>query len=103
MFDPTPVYISRDREIVPGDIYFLRTSLKIPGSNGMASPFFERKFFVENANLPKVSWWQKLKKLFEIEESYYKQARESFAANNLDDVQIYSGLARTACSRFGTL
>jgi len=58
------------------------------------SRFLNDNVLVENSNLPKVAWWQKLKKLFEIEESFYKQAREAFASNNLDDCEIFSGLAK---------
>ena len=48
------------------------------------------------ANLPKIAWWQKLKKLFEIEESFSKQSREAYAANNWEDYEIYTGLAKNA-------
>ena len=51
---------------------------------------------MENPNLPKVVWWQEQKKLFEIEESYFKQAREAYAAGKLEDYKIYSGLANEA-------
>jgi len=60
------------------------------------------RFFNENNTeekrftLSELAWWQKLKKLFEIEESFYKQAKEAFAAENLADYEIYSGLAKDA-------
>ena len=74
---------------------------------GLATKYHETmgrlsRFFNENSTeekrskLPEVAWWQKLKKLFEIEESFYKHAKEAFAADNLGDYEIYSGLAKEA-------
>lgn len=61
------------------------------------SRFFNENVTRENVtNLPEVGWWKKLKKLFEIEESFYKQSREAFATKDFDDFSIYSGLAREA-------
>jgi hypothetical protein len=74
---------------------------------GLATKYHETmgrlsRFFNENSTeekrskLPEVAWWQKLKKLFEIEESFYKHAKEALAADNLGDYEIYSGLAKEA-------
>lgn len=60
------------------------------------SRFLDENVLVENSKLPKVAWWQKLKNLFEIEESFHKQTREAFAANNFENYEIYSGLAKEA-------
>lgn len=75
---------------------FYGLHVKYQETMGRLSRFLNEKVLVENANLPKVPWWQKLKKLFEIEEAFYKQAREAFAENNLADHEIYSGLAKEA-------
>jgi hypothetical protein len=48
------------------------------------------------SNFPELAWWQKVRKLFEIEESFYKQAKEAFAAANRIESEIYSGLATDA-------
>ena len=47
-------------------------------------------------DVPEVAWGQKLKKLFEIEESFYKQAQEAFARQERENFEIYSGLAAEA-------
>jgi hypothetical protein len=69
-------------------------SIKYAETMGRLSRFFNENVEKENYNLPKVEWWQKLNKLFEIEESFYKQVREAVAANNWEDYGIYSGLAK---------
>ena len=69
-------------------------SIKYAETMGRLSRFFTESVEKENPNLPIVEWWQKLNKLLEIEESFYKQVREAVAANNWVDSRIYSGLAK---------
>ena len=61
---------------------------------GRLSRFFNENVEKESPNLPKVEWWQKLNKLFELEDSFYKQVRDAVAASNWEDYGIYSGLAK---------
>ncbi|TAK05824.1 sel1 repeat family protein, partial [bacterium] len=53
---------------------FYNLATKYNETMGRLSRFFNENVTKENPNLPKVVWWEKLNKLFEIEESFYKQA-----------------------------
>jgi hypothetical protein len=73
---------------------FYGLSIKYAETMGHLSRFITESVEKENPNLPIVEWWQKLSKLLEIEESFYKQVREAVTANNWADSGIYSGLAK---------
>jgi hypothetical protein len=92
----TAQYIKPDEitKTVREKLVFLRLATKYQETMGRLSLYFDENVTKKTPNLPKVAWWEKLKKLFEIEESFYKQAREAFATNDLEDYEIYSGLAR---------
>jgi len=75
-------------------LYGLRS--KYEETMGRLSRFLTDNVLVENSKPPKISWWQKLGKLFELEESFYTQARDAVMANQQENFEIYSGLAKEA-------
>jgi len=74
----------------------LPLGVKYAETMGRLDRFVNDNVTKENPTLPKVEWWLRLNKLFEIEESFYKQIRGAVAENNLQDIKIYSGLAKEA-------
>lgn len=80
---------------------FYELHSKYEESMGRLSRFLNENVLVENTNLPKISWWQKLKKLFEIENSYYQQAKDAFAAQDFENYEICSELAKSALDQIG--
>ena len=94
-----------DQSITPDEI--VNSLLKNAAFYGLATKYHETmgrlaRFYNENIieekfpDVPEVAWGQKLKKLFEIEESFYKQAKEAFAGQERENFEIYSGLATEA-------